>query len=201
MRLSPLLVAVLAALATVGFSKPISGQTTRPSPLTTEPTEPANSTGTHSISQPVYVNQDTVPVDVESAQLTKVKPARAGNLVVRTTPLSEMSRTNPITAQAPNPTPTPTERPSPSPSPSPESETQPSAAPEARVLVAEVFISGAQGQLEDEIYRVISTRPGRATTRSELQADVNAIFATGYFASVDVKPEDTPWGVRVTFVV
>src|SRR5919202_251719 len=154
MRLSPLLVAVLAALATVGFSKPISGQTTRPSPLTTEPTEPANSTGTHSIPQPVYVNQDTVPVDVESAQLTKVKPARAGNLVVRTTPLSEMSRTNPITAQAPNPTPTPT------PTPSPESETQPSAAPEARVLVAEVFISGAQGQLEDEIYRVISTRPG-----------------------------------------
>jgi outer membrane protein insertion porin family len=30
---------------------------------------------------------------------------------------------------------------------------------------------------------------------------VNAIFATGYFASVDVKPEDTPLGVRVTFIV
>jgi outer membrane protein insertion porin family len=69
------------------------------------------------------------------------------------------------------------------------------------VLVAEVFINGAQGQLEDEIYRVISTRPGRATTRSELQADVNAIFATGYFATVDVRPEDTPLGVRVTFIV
>jgi outer membrane protein insertion porin family len=64
-----------------------------------------------------------------------------------------------------------------------------------------VFINGAQGQLEDEIYRVISTRPGRATTRSELQADVNAIFATGYFATVDVRPEDTPLGVRVTFIV
>ncbi len=69
------------------------------------------------------------------------------------------------------------------------------------MLVAEVFINGAQGQLEDEIYRVISTRPGRATTRSELQADVNAIFATGYFATVDVRPEDTPLGVRVTFIV
>jgi outer membrane protein insertion porin family len=34
-----------------------------------------------------------------------------------------------------------------------------------------------------------------------LQADVNAIFATGYFSSVDVLPEDTPLGVRVTFVV
>jgi outer membrane protein insertion porin family len=69
------------------------------------------------------------------------------------------------------------------------------------VLVAEVVINGAQGQLEEEIFRVINTRPGRATTRSQLQADVNAIFATGYFASVDVLPEDTPLGVRVTFVV
>ena len=69
------------------------------------------------------------------------------------------------------------------------------------MLVAEVVINGAQGQLEDEIFRVINTRAGRATTRSQLQADVNAIFATGYFASVDVLPEDTPLGVRVTFVV
>jgi outer membrane protein insertion porin family len=69
------------------------------------------------------------------------------------------------------------------------------------VLVAEVVINGAQGQLEDEIFRVINTQAGRATTRSQLQADVNAIFATGYFASVDVLPEDTPLGVRVTFVV
>ncbi len=69
------------------------------------------------------------------------------------------------------------------------------------MLVAEVVINGAQGQLEEEIFRVINTRPGRATTRSQLQADVNAIFATGYFASVDVLPEDTPLGVRVTFVV
>jgi outer membrane protein insertion porin family len=48
---------------------------------------------------------------------------------------------------------------------------------------------------------VIKTRPGQATTRSQLQEDVNAIFATGYFSSVNVQPEDTPLGVRVTFVV
>jgi outer membrane protein insertion porin family len=69
------------------------------------------------------------------------------------------------------------------------------------VLVAEVVVTGAQGQLEDEVFRVINTRAGRATTRSQLQEDVNAIFATGYFASVDVQPEDTPLGVRVTFAV
>ncbi|NEQ19111.1 MAG: BamA/TamA family outer membrane protein [Microcoleus sp. SIO2G3] len=72
---------------------------------------------------------------------------------------------------------------------------------EPRVLVAEVVVSGATGQLEDEIYRTINTRPGQATTRSQLQADVNAIFATGFFSDVNVQPEDTPLGVRVTFVV
>jgi outer membrane protein insertion porin family len=203
MRLSPLLAAVLAASATIGFSKPSIGQTTNSSPVTTKPPESANSTGGGSMSQAVYVNQDAVPVDVESAQLTTVKPATAGNLVVQTTPLAEVNSTKPITAQAPTPTPspTPTPIPSPSPTPSPDIQTQPPAPPEARVLVGEVFVSGAQGQLEDEIFRVISTRPGQATTRSQLQADVNAIFATGYFASVDVRPEDTPLGVRVTFVV
>jgi outer membrane protein insertion porin family len=64
-----------------------------------------------------------------------------------------------------------------------------------------VGISGAQGELEEEIFRVIKTRPGQATTRSQLQEDVNAIFATGYFSNVNVQPEDTPLGVRVTFVV
>jgi outer membrane protein insertion porin family len=69
------------------------------------------------------------------------------------------------------------------------------------VLVAEVVVSGATGQLENEIYRTINTRPGQATTRSQLQADVNAIFATGFFSNVNVQPEDTPLGVRVTFLV
>jgi outer membrane protein insertion porin family len=61
-------------------------------------------------------------------------------------------------------------------------------------------VSGA-GELEDRVFQVITTRAGRATTRSQLQEDVNAIFATGYFSSVDVVPEDTPLGVRVSFVV
>ncbi len=83
----------------------------------------------------------------------------------------------------------------------PPSSQPPSDSSEIRVLVAEVLISGASPQLEEEIYRVIKTRPGRATTRSQLQEDVNAIFATGFFSSVDVQPEDTPLGVRISFVV
>jgi outer membrane protein insertion porin family len=75
------------------------------------------------------------------------------------------------------------------------------AAPEPRVLVAEVLVSGAEGDLQNVVYDAISTRPGRTTTRSQLQEDINAVFATGFFANVEVTPEDTPLGVRVTFTV
>jgi outer membrane protein insertion porin family len=62
-------------------------------------------------------------------------------------------------------------------------------------------VRGAEGQILDEVYRVIRTQPGRTTTRSLLQEDINAIFATGYFSNVKAVPEDTPLGVRVTFEV
>ncbi len=86
--------------------------------------------------------------------------------------------------------------------------TQPNAAPEAndpRVLVSEVLIRSQAGQLspelENQVYRVIRTQPGQTTTRSQLQEDINAIFGTGFFSNVQAAPEDTPLGVRVSFVV
>ncbi|MBZ8182437.1 BamA/TamA family outer membrane protein [Oscillatoria salina] len=74
-------------------------------------------------------------------------------------------------------------------------------AQEPRVLVAEVLVRGVEGELEQLVYNTISTQPGRATTRSQLQQDVNEIFATGYFSNVTVVPEDTPLGVRITYQV
>ncbi|MEA5515967.1 BamA/TamA family outer membrane protein [Nodularia sp. UHCC 0506] len=78
-------------------------------------------------------------------------------------------------------------------------------APEPRVLVSEVVVRPETGQLtselEDQVFRVIRTQPGRTTTRSQLQEDINAIFSTGFFANVQAVPEDTPLGVRVSFVV
>lgn len=86
-----------------------------------------------------------------------------------------------------------------------ETETTEAETVEPRVLVAEVVVQGADKPidptLEDEVYRAASTRPGQTTTRTQLQEDINAIFATGYFANVQATPEDTPLGVRVTFVV
>lgn len=72
---------------------------------------------------------------------------------------------------------------------------------EPRVLVSEVVVEGAEGELRDQVYNAIQTRPGRTTTRSQLQEDINAVFATGFFSNVRAIPEDTPLGVRVTFAV
>lgn len=76
---------------------------------------------------------------------------------------------------------------------------------EPRVLVSEVLVRPETGQLtpelETQVYNVIRTQPGRVTTRTQLQQDINAIFGTGFFANVQAVPEDTPLGVRVSFIV
>jgi outer membrane protein insertion porin family len=90
--------------------------------------------------------------------------------------------------------------PSPQTSPQPATPTPPAVA-EPRVQVAEVVVCGATGELLDEIYNVVQIKPGMSVTRSQLQADLDAIGKTGYFRSVRAEPQDTPLGVRVTFVV
>ncbi|TVQ45529.1 MAG: hypothetical protein EA365_07630 [Gloeocapsa sp. DLM2.Bin57] len=72
---------------------------------------------------------------------------------------------------------------------------------EPRVLVGEVNVVGVDGELETLIYNTIQTRPGRTTTRSQVQEDINAIYVTGFFSEVEVDVEDTPLGVRLTFIV
>jgi outer membrane protein insertion porin family len=104
-----------------------------------------------------------------------------------------------------SPTPSTTETPAPpSPTPTPPTPVQEAGCPDPnapQVLVAEVVVQGADSELEDTVYEAIETRPGRSTDRCQLQEDVNAIYATGLFSQVDYQPEDTPLGVRVTFVV
>ncbi|MGG6267421.1 BamA/TamA family outer membrane protein [Leptolyngbya sp. AN03gr2] len=118
------------------------------------------------------------------------------------TPTPEGQQTPPETPQAPPETPqAPTETQPLQPA-QPAQPTQPTPAPdEPRVLVSEVLVTGVEGELQNEVYRVIQTQAGRTTTRTQLQNDINAIFATGFFSNVRATPEDTPLGVRVTFEV
>lgn len=111
-------------------------------------------------------------------------------------PIAQASPSLPTPQPSISPTPdvSPPEQPA-TPTPPGTSETEP------QVLVAEVLVSGVEGALQEEVYRVITTQPGRTTTRSQLQRDINAIFATGYFKNVKATPEDTPLGVRITYTV
>ena len=134
----------------------------------------------------------TPPIQVNSTKLTPINPTTLNHLALHAIATPTVTPTPPLIAQVQVP---PTDAPTP-----------PANQPEPRVLVSEVVIdfqdyTGPQEPLENEIFRAISTRPGLATTRSQLQQDVNAVFATGFFRSVDVVPEDTPLGVRITFVV
>ncbi len=83
--------------------------------------------------------------------------------------------------------------------PSNNNTSQPSQEP--RVLVSEVLVTGVDPELTDLVYNTIRTTPGRTTTRSRLQEDINAIYATGFFRNVRVTPEDTQFGVRITYEV
>lgn len=79
-------------------------------------------------------------------------------------------------------------------------------AAEPQVLVSEVLVRGLEGQtlspaLQELVYDAVRTQPGRTTTSSQLQEDVNAIFATGFFGRVEPLAEETPLGVRVIFEV
>lgn len=101
-----------------------------------------------------------------------------------------------------------------SPTDRPQSDRESAAAPEIaqattanepRVLVSEVVVRDDRGDLlpdlEQLVYEVIRTQPGRTTTSSQLQDDINAIYATGFFGRVEPLAEETPLGVRVIFVV
>jgi len=116
--------------------------------------------------------------------------------------VEQIVQSPPATGETTPPVAAPTETPTETPTP-PETPTTapPAPAEESRVLVAEVVVQVADRELENLVYNTIRTRPGRSTTRSQLQEDINAVFATGFFADVRAVPQDTPLGVRVTFEV
>ncbi|MEH2145368.1 BamA/TamA family outer membrane protein [Nostoc sp.] len=177
------------------------------------PTTPQPST-TPDIPPPASQQRTPVPVPGATPSPQNINPPTTqGNTQPNTVPGATPSPQNinpPTTPGNTQPNTAPGATPSPQNinPPTTPGNTQPNTAPEAndpRVLVSEVVIKSQAGQLspelEDQVYKVIRTQPGRTTTRSQLQEDINAIFGTGFFSNVQATPEDTPLGVRVSFVV
>ncbi len=82
----------------------------------------------------------------------------------------------------------------------------PAATAEPRVLISEVVIEGLANHPERErlelaAYAAMAVTPGNAITRSELETDLQAIYATGWFSDVRIQPQDGPLGVRLVVSV
>jgi len=140
------------------------------------------------------LKQDELRAIAQNPEVTPapVRPAPVRPAPVRPAPVRPAPAVPPTNSVPPLPS---------APAPQPRQSPAPAGPAEPQVLVAEVTITGATGDLASEIYRVISTQPGRTTNRTQLQQDINAIFATGFFRNVRAVPEDTALGVRVTFIV
>lgn len=155
-------------------------------------------------NQPLNPGLPTAPTNEPQPQFTF--PAAPGTTPPGTPTTPGTTPPGTIAPGTPTPT-TPGTQPSPGTAPAtpPGTPTTPGATQpteEPRVLVGEVVVSGAPTpELENTVYQAAQTEPGRTTTRSQLQADINAIFATGFFSNVRAIPEDTPLGVRITFEV
>jgi outer membrane protein insertion porin family len=83
---------------------------------------------------------------------------------------------------------------------------EPAARAEPKVLIAEVVIEGLQDHPERErlelaAYAAMAVTPGSRATRNELQTDLSAIYASGWFSDVRIQPVDGPLGVRLVVVV
>ncbi len=164
--------------------------TTDTNPPTTVPVPITPAPGTEGIPQQLTPNQ----LEFDVAPPDNPTPNIDNNIQPGQTPPATPAPDNAQPGQAPPATPAP-------------DNAQPGAdaEPSPEVLVGEVLVRSQEGELtpelENEVYGAIKTRPGSTATRGQLQEDINAVFATGFFANVRAEPEDTPLGVRVTFVV
>ncbi|MBD2448838.1 BamA/TamA family outer membrane protein [Nostoc sp. FACHB-152] len=169
-------------------------ETENANPPTTQPAFPA----TPGTTQPENANPPTTqpafPATPGTTQPENANPPTTQPAFPATPGTTQPENANPPTVQPTLPT-------------SPDNTQTDGAAEttEPRVLVSEVAVRSQTGQLtpelENQVYQVIRTQPGRTTTRTQLQEDINSIFGTGFFSNVQAQPEDTPLGVRVSFIV
>lgn len=257
MRFSPVLVAFLAATATLGMANTARGAASDPALVRAASNQSAVATGKGSIANPPTTKSGgkaiVIPPMAIASQaellsglsapstakrkagqrskptapaIAQAGPGQETPTQIQLTPGGSSPTSEPSPSPAPEVAPTPTPEATPTPettpppgtAPTPETTPTPETAPtpsepsttptpaapteqEPPVLVSEVAVQGVEGDIQLQVYQAIRTQPGRTTTRTQLQEDINAIFALGYFSNVRAVPTDTPLGVRVTFEV
>lgn len=138
--------------------------------------------GTVMLAAPAVRAQDQ-PAGQQPAGQEQPRPADPAS----SPPAFEIPASQQVDGPGSLPTPTPAQAPAPA---------------EPRVQIAEVVIEGLDGHPERErlelaAYAAMRVNPGTRVSRSELETDLAAIYATGWFSDVRIQPVDGPLGVRL----
>ena len=82
--------------------------------------------------------------------------------------------------------------------------TEPARAP-SQILISDIIIKTDRGQLEPtiaaKVRQVLTVKIGQSVTRAQLEQNLNAVRALGDFSAVEIVPENTEKGVRISFIV
>ncbi len=149
------------------------------------------------------------PASAEAPAAPKTQPAAPKAQPAQLEPAAPQS---PATGQSDSPQPASPQSqqtdqgPGPSPAGPPTGETFTPSASEPRVLISEVAVKGLDGhpereRLERAVYEAMASRPGTRVSRSELQNDLSAVYATGWFSDVRIQPTDSALGVKLVVTV
>jgi outer membrane protein insertion porin family len=75
----------------------------------------------------------------------------------------------------------------------------------SQVIISEISITTDRGQLEpaleSKIRQVLTVKIGQSVTRAQLEQNLNAVKALGDFSTVEIVPQDTAKGVKISFLV
>jgi outer membrane protein insertion porin family len=74
-----------------------------------------------------------------------------------------------------------------------------------QILISDIVIKTDRGQLEPamaaKVRQVLTVKIGQSVTRQQLEQNLNAVKALGDFSAVEIVPEDTAKGVKISFIV
>ncbi len=81
---------------------------------------------------------------------------------------------------------------------------EPAKAPK-QVLISDIIIKTDRGELEPaiaaKVRQVLTIKIGQSVTRTQLEQNLNAVRGLGDFSAVEIVPEDTAKGVKISFIV
>ncbi len=155
--------------------------------------------GTDAPAQKLVAQTKLASLLTQTRTSTSVSDVPTATDLIARTKRKKPVRRKPLGKAIPTPTTPPT-----SPT-NPQSQTTPPAGTDKQVLVSDIIIQNPKGQLnpelESKIRQVITVKVGQPTTRPQLEQNLNAIRALGAFSAVEIVPEDTAKGVKLSFLV